>query len=833
MKKTAESYSMRSFLVLSSILFLGLTLQAQLPKQLSASEILQEMEGLNTLGSVLYIAAHPDDENTRFISYCANELHLRTAYLSITRGDGGQNLIGKEIGPDLGLIRTNELMAARGVDGGIQYFTPAKDFGYSKSAEETMAIWGEQEVLQDVVRVIRHFRPDVIVCRFPTDGGGGHGHHTASALLAEQAFDLAANPAYATEALKGYTPWQAKRIVVNTGRWWNKDISANDPGVVTEDVGAYVELLGTSCNELAAKSRSMHKSQGFGSTGVRGSQLEYFEHMKGEEAEKGLFDGLDMTWARIPDSQGIQKRLDAMISSYDPRHAEASLQGLLELKNDMKKLQDSSWAAVKQEALDKLIRNCLGLYVEARSEKFYACSGDSVIGELEITCRSMDKLQVDYVKIKGVQGMNTEAFVLEKNVAKLLPIRGTLTQGMPLTSPYWLAEEGSLGRYMVKEKENLVKPVAGPAIIVKVQFKLYGVPFDIEVPLIQKENDPVKGELWRPFIISPAMTVQFRDENLFLLDEQVVTSAFTITAQSDMAAQRLSFANAEGWNMEPSNFDIPAMKKGERMEMEFRVNASLEEGRTILQLSSDKEKGKIQSLNTIAYDHIPTQVIIRDASMNLIKIKVNRAGGKIGYIPGAGDKVAESLAALGYQVDILDEVKLKAGGLEKYKAIITGIRLFNVDERVAEYVPILNAYCEAGGNVILQYNTRHEMKTEDIAPYMIKLSRDRITEEDAKVEFLEKKHPVMSSPNKITAADFEGWEQERGLYFPDAWADEFTPILSWHDKGEDAKKGALLIAEYGKGNFVYTGISFFRELPAGVPGAYRLMVNLIELPKHD
>jgi LmbE family N-acetylglucosaminyl deacetylase len=815
-----------AFLVFSSIAF-----QAQIPHQHSSSEILQEMQGLKTLGSVLYLAAHPDDENTRFISYCANELHMRTAYLSITRGDGGQNLIGKEIGPELGLIRTNELMAARGVDGGVQYFTPAKDFGYSKSPEETMAIWGEQDVLQDVVRVIRDFRPDIIVCRFPTDGGGGHGHHTASAMLAEQAFSLAADPAYATEALQGYPTWQAKRIVVNTGRWWNKDISADNPGVVVADVGAYIELLGTSCNELAAKSRSMHKSQGFGSTGVRGSQLEYFEHMAGEEAQESLFDGVDASWSRMNASNDIQEHVNAVIRDYNANDPSASIPGLLNLKKVFQKASDPYWSAIKIQKIDELIRDCMGLYVELRSDAFYASPGDSLRAELEITCRTIDGVKLISGQCDQTNTLNIAASTLKKNEAFILPIRSTFKKELTYTSPYWMDEEGSLGRYTIKDKAMLVKPVAGPSIIMKLNLEIDGEAFSVWTPLIQKDNDPVKGELWKPFTIGPEMTVKFAEENLFILSDKNVKSSFVIKAEKDISAKELSLGLPEKWKAEPANFKVPAMKKGESLSYDFTVNTSLKEAKGSMSMKTGTVH--VKSLRSIDYDHIPSLTVIKDAQVNLVKMNVNRAGGKIGYIPGAGDKVAESLTSLGYEVELLDEFKLKAGGLEKYKAIITGIRLFNVDEKVSDYVPILDAYCMNGGNVILQYNTRHEMKTEEFSPYKIHLSRDRVTEEDAEVKFLEKDHAVMLAPNAITVKDFEDWVQERGLYFPDEWGNEFKSILSWHDKGESAKDGALLIAPYGKGNFIYTGISFFRELPAGVPGAYRLMVNMIELPAHD
>jgi len=824
---------MRSLSIVFALV-LSLNAISQKTIQKSPSEILQEMEALSNLGSVLYLAAHPDDENTRFISYCANELHMRTAYLSITRGDGGQNLIGKEIGPELGLIRTQELLAARRIDGGIQYFTPAKDFGYSKSPEETMAIWGEQEVLQDVVRVIRDFRPDVIVCRFPTDGGGGHGHHTASALLAEQAFSLAADGAYAPETLKGYEPWQAERIAVNTGRWWNDKISADDAGVVAVDVGSYVELLGTSCNELAAKSRSMHKSQGFGSTGVRGSQIEFFEHMKGSEADKDLFDGLKLDWSRVPAAFPIQEAIDGMIKDFNSMHPSASIPALIRLRKSVSAISDPHWKKIKGAEIDGLIIQCAGLFIEARSKDFYASPGDSLHVELELTCRGIEGMKLLSVRCDESMPLLIAAQDLTKNEAVILDIHSVLKKDIPYSTPYWLKEEGSLGRYASPDPALISRPEADPTLAFDLLIEIQGEQIPFRTFLVQKDNDPVKGETWRPFIIGPEATISFKDQNLFILSSDPVRSSVTLWAQKDIPASELSLISDTDWTIEPQVFQVEALKKGEKRSFDFLVNNS-QEGK--LKINAQINKGgsaeRALQMNTIIYDHIPTQVILNQATLNVVKMEVKREGGRIGYIPGAGDVVAESLTSLGYQVDILDAKTINETDLSPYRAILSGIRLLNVDENVSSYFPKLLSYCKAGGNLIVQYNTRHEMKTEEFSPYPLKISRDRVTEEDAKVKFLAPEHPVMKSPNLIQERDFEGWVQERGLYFPEEWTKEFEPIFSWNDQGESAKEGALLIAPDGKGNYVYTGISFFRELPAGVPGAYRLLVNLIELPAHE
>jgi LmbE family N-acetylglucosaminyl deacetylase len=811
------------------------TSQAQLPQQWSSAEILHHIEGLNTLGSVLYLAAHPDDENTRFISYCANELHMRTAYLSITRGDGGQNLIGKEIGPELGLIRTNELLMARSVDGGLQYFTPSKDFGYSKSPEETLEMWGRDMVLEDVVRVIRHFRPDVIVCRFPTDGGGGHGHHTASALLADEAFYLAADGSYNPKGLQGYPAWQTKRIVVNTGRWWKDDISVDDPGVVSEDVGAYVELLGTSCTELAARSRSKHKSQGFGSTGTRGEQVEYFEHLGGTMAKQSLFDEVNRGWSRVDGSKALEKSISDLVRSFDPKDPSRSIPALVGIKKSLAKLPDTHWAQLKVKDVDALIVQCAGLYAEARTKDFYAFKGDSLHIEVEFTSRNRDKVLLKALSSDMIQGSEKQSMLLEKNKSVIIDFSGVISRTNEFTTPYWLKKEVTMGRFNIDHMEDAVKPVSEPSILVHVDLEIDGADIDMDLPVNMKWNDPVKGESWRPFVIGPELTLNFNEENLFLLSDAPVMGSFTLTSHGGFDDVSIELKAPEGWQVEPLTYQIDSLKKDEERIFTFSVISSFAEAEGDITAIVNIGKGEQEAFSqtTIDYEHIPTQFILRPSALRLVKMNVLRSGGRIGYVPGAGDKVAEAMLSLGYEVHILNEDLIKAGGLEQYKAIITGIRLLNVDERLDAYFPELLDYAKNGGNLIVQYNTRHGLKAEKFSPYPITLSRDRVTEEDSEVHFLAAEHHLMTSPNTITQEDFKGWVQERGLYFPSEWDEAYTPILSWHDEGEDAKEGALLIAPYGKGNYVYTGISFFRELPAGVPGAFRLFVNLIESPKHD
>ena len=366
-------------------------------RQLSSGEIRLKLRKLNFLGSVLYVAAHPDDENTRIITAMANDRLAATAYLSMTRGDGGQNLIGAEIRDQLGLIRTQELLAARRIDGGEQFFTRANDFGYSKNATETFAIWGKDNIMHDVVKVYRQFQPDVIITRFPPDERAGHGHHTASAMLAQEAFDAAAQSAIFPEQVKEFGTWQVKRLYTNTGRWWNNTINENTPGIIVIDVGLYSPLLGQSYSEIAAISRSQHKSQGFGSRGTRGRQLEFLEYMKGARAEKDLFEGIDTSWKRVKGSEKVQELVAKINNEFKDENPEVSVPKLFALRDELQKLEPSIWKTRKISEVESIIQDCLGLYVEVTADQYWVAAGEETKFSFEVVNRSESEVVLKQV----------------------------------------------------------------------------------------------------------------------------------------------------------------------------------------------------------------------------------------------------------------------------------------------------------------------------------------------------------------------------------------------------------------------------------------------------
>ena len=811
--------------ILTTISFIML-IQLFQAQQWNSSRILHEIQKLNTLGNVLYLAAHPDDENTRFISYCANEKKMHTGYLSLTRGDGGQNLIGTEIREELGILRTQELLSARSVDGGEQFFTRANDFGYSKNPRETLQIWDKDKILSDVVWVMRKFRPDIVVCRFPPNSKGGHGHHTTSAILAMEAYEIAGDSKMYPEQLQYVQPWQPKRVVVNTGRWWNDNISEDDEGVVAEDIGGYNNLLGESYLEMAAKSRTMHKSQGFGSTGKRGEYVEYFEHLKGVAAEKSLFEGIDFSWNRIQSSSKLQLKLNELINQFDHDNPASSVRTLLELRSMISKLNDDFWKEKKMNQIDEVLRQCLGLFAEVSTLSSSKTKGDTCSFNIEIINRSTEG-----VKFKNFKILETD---YSKNYNEELPFnqviniknKWVISKTTKISQPYWLVNPSNLGGSVVNDQLLIGQPESLPSAHFKLTFEVDGVMISYLRPLIFKWNDPVKGEQKKNWVVTPKVTANLdQDVKIFTpLKKQKVT--INLRSHSKNQSGSIELKTPRGWNVTGSNsFQFKLADEEQKIIFEVTPESDAETGFAEVHINGRLAKG----FQPIAYDHISSQLWFPDAKLKLVSLDLNIPYKKIGYLMGAGDKVGDALLNLGYELDFLDPEKLDEATLLSYDVILTGVRFFNVNEKASQLTPTLLRFVKQGGNLIVQYNTSYRLKTKSFFPYPLKISRDRVTQEDAPVTFLKPDHVVLNKPNKMTKSDFDDWVQERGLYFPDGWSKEYQAILSWSDSGEQPKKGGLLIAPYGRGNYVYTGISFFRELPAGVSGAYKLLVNLISL----
>ena len=795
-------------------------------QQLSGSEIYHQIKKLNVLGNVLYLAAHPDDENTRFISYCANEKLLNTGYLSLTRGDGGQNLIGTEIREELGIIRTQELLSARRVDGGQQFFTRANDFGYSKTPEETLKIWDKEKILSDVVWVIRNFRPDLIVCRFPINGKGGHGHHTSSALLAMEAFDLAADSLAFKEQLKHVSIWQPKRVVVNTGRWWNNNISDNDPGVVSLDIGGYNDLLGTSYNELAALSRSMHKTQGFGSTGKRGEFLEFFEYLKGDTARNELFESLDFSWARTSKSAAIQSLTNDIIRNFSINTPSQSIPRLLKLRTAISKLEDQYWKEIKMKEVEDLILQCSGLYIEMTTLSSKKSSEDSVSFNLEIINRSNIKMKLKSISSKDFNFHKKFSTSLKENQKNILKNKTIVPAKLPISQPYWLEKPSSLGAYNVDSLQLIGRAENNPSAEFLISVEVGDATIDYRRPLIFKWNDPVKGEQNKNWIVCPKVTANIDQKVMIFSNESAQKILVTVVAHSANQKGDINIIHPQEWKVEgPTEYSLKTVD--EELVLEYFISPNKNANSGVLKVQINGVDA--HAMNTIVYDHITEQRWFPKSELQLVHLNLNTVPKKIGYLMGAGDLVDQHLKILKYDINQISTKDLTLKDLKNYDVVITGVRFFNVEEKAPYIANLLLKYVSQGGNLIVQYNTSYRLKTKNFYPYPLQISRDRVTQEDAQVTFLNDSHPVMNFPNKLTKNDFNNWVQERGLYFPNAWSKDYQPIFSWNDFNEEPKKGSLLIAKYGKGYYTYTGISFFRQLPAGVSGAYKLLVNIISL----
>ena len=752
------------------LFFLNVSL-AQKQQQWSSGEILHAMKKLNVVGSVLYMAAHPDDENTRLLAYMARTRQYRTGYMAMTRGDGGQNLIGNQQGFELGLIRTQELLAARRVDGAEQFFSRAFDFGFSKRTEEALSFWEKEKILSDAVWVIRNFRPDIILTRFPEDSRAGHGHHSGSAVIAREAFIAAADPSRFPEQLKyGVTPWKAKRIMWNTSNFFGNNTTAENQ--MKLDVGDYLPLLGKSIGEISSESRSQHRSQGFGSAAARGVAIEYFSHTLGDKADKDPMDGIDCSWNRLEGGSAISSMVDKLISSYDVNRPSASVSQLLEIRKALGSIKDEYWKKLKSAEVEKLIRMVMGIHLEAINDKQFVKQGDSLKVNLTINNRSSISATVSNFSIEGME-MSPGA-TLSNNVNWNQLITLPIAKDRAVSQPYWLANPMNKGSFNVSDQQLIGMAENKPTLQVKVKLKMSGEDMDVLVPVMFRNVDPAIGEFLHPVYVIP--------------------SQVTTTPLNPLLVNTNSKVNSA--NASNTGSDIPFM-------------------------------------HVISYEHIPTLVYFSKNDQMVVKVDLKTTGKRIGYIVGAGDKVPAAIEMMGYELIELNKNDITADRLKSLDAVVVGVRAYNVNDWMDEKYDVLMEYVRNGGNMVVQYNTNSfagPLSKLKIGPKPFTVSRGRITEEDCEIKFLDEKDPVLNYPNKITSEDFKGWVQERGIYFADAFSPDYRALFSMHDQNEADQTGSLIVRNEGKGRFVYTGLVFYRELPAGVPGAFRLFANLISNP---
>ena len=833
----AGAMSMSAALLSSALL--GDPARAEPMPQPNAAEIAKRLQRLSVVGSVLYVAAHPDDENTALLTYLAAGRGVRAVYLSMTRGDGGQNLIGAEQGIALGIIRTQELLAARRIDGAEQLFTRARDFGYSKSVEETLKIWGEDEILADTVLAIRRVRPDLIITRFSPDGGG-HGHHTASAKLAVKAFKLAADPKYQPAGQPKLPPWQARRILVNRG------VGGDGAGTLRLDIGSYDALLGVSYGELSGASRSMHKSQGFGAMRRRGPINESFAVLAeapGVAPLKGgsPLAGLDWSWRRVPGSERIAQLAAEAARGFRFDNPAASIPALLALDLALEKLGGSPdadhWRLRKRAEVARLVAACAGLHLEGVAAGPAVVPGQAVNVAVTALNRSAAAVKLIDLAFTGpALAGKRDATAVGKALAPNDPLRieraVTAAAGAEASAPYWLRQPPLPGRFQLADASLTGAPENPGALVLEAQVEIGGRRFTLASPVFHRWTDPVDGELSRPLEVVPAVSVSPQASALLFPDGKPQPLKVRLKGSAPNTSGVLKLEAGGGFTTKPTSVPFKLAAAGDEIELAFAVQPPRSRGglATLKAIAEVAGRPLAQRLEWIQHDHIPTQMMLTPAEVRLVPVDLRRDGQRIGYVPGAGDEVAGSLERVGYQVVVLDEAALAAAPLGGFDAIVLGVRAFNTNDRLRFHRDRLLDYVQKGGTLVVQYNTNNRQARLEggIGPLPFDIGRDRVTDETAPVAFEQPRHPLLNHPNKITAADFEGWVQERGLYFASNWDKGYETPLAMADPGEGTpSKGSLLFARHGKGTFIYTGLAFFRQLPAGVPGAYRLFANLI------
>jgi len=824
---------MRKFLL---FLFFAAT-AARAAQPMDAAQLQLALKKLTVVGTAMYVAAHPDDENTALIAYLGNERLYRTVYLSMTRGDGGQNLIGDEKGELLGVIRTQELLAARRIDGGEQAFTRAIDFGFSKNPQETLAIWGHDAILADVVWNIRRFQPDVIITRFPTTGEGGHGHHTSSAILAVEAFKKAGDPNAFPDQLKYVAPWQPRRLFWN--RFSFQPIKPDDPSVAKSlrlDVGTYNATLGRSYTEIAAESRSQHKSQGFGSAERRGSLLNYFDQLDGDPAKADIFDGIDTSWSRIPGGEAVGKILQQASDEYDPRNPAKSLPLLVQAYAELDRLAANApknpWPKIKQRDIAEAIRGAAGLSIDVAAGDSSITPGGELTVNVAVVNRSDYPFTLETVGSRygdPSKGVNAP---LKNNEPVRTELKIKVPPSMEISQPYWLQQPPGKGTYTVNDPQMIgwpENPAAIPLVVTLTDKTMHTIFFN--VPAVYRWTDAVRGEQVRNVDVVPEVTANLGAGVYVFPDAQAKPVTVWLRNFAGAGSVTVRLRAPQGWSVEPASLPVAFEAKGDEAHVSFRVTPPKGEQTATLAAEVELAGGKsaAMALTDIQYPHIPYQRVFAAAAAKLVRVDVAKRGAHIGYIMGAGDDVAEALRQVGYDVTLLSDADLERGDFAKYDAIVTGVRAYNTRKPLRLVHPKLMEYVKNGGTLVVQYNSTspQPLLIKSPGPYPFTVSSERVTVEEAPVTLLKPDHPLLNVPNKIRAEDWNGWVQERGLYFTKDWDPKYETLIATNDPSDAPKPGGELYTRYGKGVFVYTSYAWFRQLPAGVAGAYRLFVNLV------
>jgi LmbE family N-acetylglucosaminyl deacetylase len=810
----------------------------------AGAAILEDLRSFRELGSVLYIAAHPDDENNQLLAYLARGRDYRTAYLSLNRGEGGQNELGPEFGEQLGVIRTQESLAARSVDGARQFFSRAFDFGYSKSYEETLRIWDKDEVLADMVRVIREFRPDVLVTRFSPIPGGTHGHHTASTILAQEAFKISGDPkAYPEQIAEGLLPWQPKRLLYNSGGGGGAQATpgAAPANTVRINTGGNDPVTGESFASIAARARSNHKTQGFDNTPIRANNSESFQLLDGAPATTDILDGVDTTWGRYPNGgTEIGQLTDDAIAKFNPQDPSASVPALLDIRLKLSALPKDPVVEEKRALFDRILQKCLGLHVETTIPDAEVVPGEEL--KMHSTALVLSNVPVKWVgtRYPGVFDQLTSTGSVNNLLPNTPGMRNSgqiLPANTPLTTPYWLRVEGTGGMLRVDDDSLIGRPDNPPVYPLEQVFEVGGQTLVIPDEPVQVITDPPKGETRRKLDVIAPVSLQFASEVQLFAPGAAKPVEIDVTAYRPVAHGTLQLNIPADWKVAPASQTFKLNAVGDQAKLIFTVTAPAKADAARITAAADINGAHFDAQRIVLkYAHIPLQLLQPPARLKVVSLDLAIRGSKVGYLPGAGDSIPAALAQMGYAVTTLTGADLTPEKLHGFDAVVIGVRAFNERTDLAANLPGLFAYVEAGGTVVAQYNRPTGLRATPLGPFALSIAGNapdmRVTDENSPVQFLAPDHPALNTPNKISAADFDGWVQERGAYFPSSWdTAHYTPLLAMSDPGETQPSSSILVVQDGKGYFIYTSLAWFRQLPAGVPGAYRLFANLVSLGK--
>lgn len=770
---------------------------------------------LRSLTSVLYVAAHPDDENTRLLAWLARGRHIRTSYLSLTRGDGGQNIIGGEQGAALGLIRTHELLAARSLDGAEQYFARPIDFGFSKNPDETFRQWDKATLVSDVKRIINALRPDVVICRFPKDSMAGHGQHSASAIVTEEAV---------AACLADPTSWKPTRLLFNAFRFGNRSTISDD--MFRLQVGEYDPLLGMGYGELAGISRSLHKSQGAGTPQTPGVQPEHFKTLIGTAPQRSLFDGIDTTWSRIGRAD-IGREVDAAIAAFDMLQPHRSVDALLRIRRMIVGIADVYWRTQKLREVDAILLSCIGLTADATVPVATALAGDTMTSTLRITTRAQRAVTLALAAWPDGTSRSNVPCVHDSLLS--LQVRTTIPAQVPVSEPYWLVNDAKKAFFTLTNEALLGQAVTPPTLVVRLLLAMDGDTIETSVPLSVKRLDPLRGDVIEALRIVPDVSIE-----PLLRVVQAKNGRATLSARirAYAAVRNATLVVLDGTTELATVSNIAVRATTDTLvsvNVPVRSTATLRLGLRLAN-AAGRTSTHTRQVMTMAYDHLPTLQFTQPAEVRVVATPIAITAKRIAYVAGAGEYTPEWLRSMGVTVDeVDDETLLKTDQLLAYDAVLVGIRAINVRPSMQFLMPALMRYVEQGGTLVMQYMTTQDMATKDLGPFPIPLSRARVTEEDAVVTMLQPTHALCTTPNAVTATDFDGWVQERGLYFPEGYDSRYQALFAMHDSGEKAHNGSLLYASYGKGHYIYCALSLFRQIPAGVPGGMKLLANLLSI----